>query len=71
MNASWWRRVAGPGEVRACRSAIAHGWRRSTDRAEFARRRISARQSPPAVGSSISANTMSTIASRISSLLAT
>ena len=71
MTASWWRSVAGPGLVRDSSSAIAQGWRRSTRRAEFARRRISARQSPPAVGSSISLKTRSTMPSRISSLLAT
>ena len=34
MTASWWRSVAGPGEVRVDIRAIAHGWRRSACRAD-------------------------------------
>ena len=71
MLASWCRRVAGPGEVRDSSSPIAQGWRRQHRRAELARLRISARHSPSYDGSSISLNTMSTMPSRISSLLAT
>ena len=40
MTASWWRSVAGPGEVRVDIKAIAHGWRRSAWRADSARSRI-------------------------------
>ena len=57
MTASWWRRVAGPGEVRVDIRAIAHGWRRSACRAECARSRIAVIQSAPPRGRSISPKT--------------
>ena len=47
MTASWWRSVAGPGEVRVDISAIAHGWRPSAWRADCARSRIAVFQSAP------------------------
>ena len=50
MTASWCFNVAGPGLVRVSTSPIAQGWRRIASRAEEARRRISACQSPPTVG---------------------
>ena len=71
MTASWWRSVAGPGLVRDSISAIAQGCAPQHLPGRVARRRISARQSPSADGSSISLKTRSTMPSRISSLLAT
>jgi hypothetical protein len=49
-TASWWRRVAGPGEVRESISPIAQGWRDKISRAEMARWRMAVFQSTPAVG---------------------
>ena len=46
MTALWCRSVAAPGLVRDCSSGIDQGWHLMTRRAEFARRRISVRQSP-------------------------
>jgi hypothetical protein len=65
MVASWCRSVAEPGIFRDSMSPIAQGWCRSTWRAEFARRTISARQSPFAVGTSISLKTRLTMPSSI------
>ena len=71
MTASWWRSVAGPGEVRVDIRAIAQGWRRSAWRADSARSRIAVFQSAPPAGRSISPKTRSTMPSRSWSLLAT
>ena len=70
MTASWWRSLAGPGEVRVDIRAMAQGWRDRASRAETARRRIAIFSRPPA-GSSITAKTRSTMPSRSWSLLPT
>ena len=71
MTLSWWRSVAGPGEVRDCMSPMAHGCRDSAARAEIARSRIAPFHSAPATGRSISPKTSSTMPSRSRSLFAT
>ena len=40
VTASWWRRFAGPGDVRDSNRPIAHGWPARTCRVDTARRRI-------------------------------
>jgi hypothetical protein len=70
-TASWWRSVAGPGEIRDSIRPIAQRCRARTSRAEMARWRMAGFQPASLDGRPISLNTTSTMPSRRSPLLAT
>src|SRR6266545_3036536 len=69
--ALWCRRFAGPGLIRPSMRPIAQEWRNRASRIEIARWRMAVFQSAPSEGNSASLNTMSTMPSRRSPLLAT
>ena len=71
MVSSCERRFAGPGVIRDSMSVIAQGCRRSAARVEIDLALSTVRQFDRSAGSSISANTRSTMPSRMSSLFRT